>query len=207
MVVYIRYLHSHIAHMLDVLLTYFSRNFTLTQEDIALIGSVCLPKKIRKGDYLQREGEVARYGAFVAKGMLRSYIIDTKGKEHIIQFAPENWWISDRTGMNTEAKSSFFIDAIEDSDLLLVDMAGHRLMQENIPGYAAMFSAAMQKRGAVKDKRIINSLTASAEERYNDFLESYASIAQRVPQQMLASYLGITPETLSRIRKSQSRRK
>lgn len=193
--------------MFEVLLKYFERGFTLSNEDIAIIRSVFLQKKIKKGELLQREGEIARYGAFVAKGLLRSYVIDNKGKEHIIQFAPENWWISDKTGMAPKAKASFFIDAIEDAELLLIDINGHLELMEKIPGYAALFSTGMQKRGAAKDKRIIHALTATAEERYNDFLESYPSIAQRVPQHMLASYLGITPETLSRIRKLQSRKK
>lgn len=193
--------------MFEVLLKYFERGFTLSNEDIAVIRSVFLQKKIKKGELLQREGEIARYGAFVSKGLLRSYVIDNKGKEHIIQFAPENWWISDKTGMEPNSKASFFIDAIEDAELLLIDITGHLELMQKIPGYAASFSVGMQKRGAVKDKRIIHALTATAEERYNDFLESYPSIAQRVPQHMLASYLGITPETLSRIRKLQSRKK
>ena len=138
---------------------------------------------------------------------MRSYIIDNKGKEHIIQFAPENWWVSDKSGISSGATASFFIDAIEDSEILITDLAGHLALLENVPCYAASFHAGIQKRGVAKDKRIVHALSATAEERYTDFLNTYPSIAQRVPQHMLASYLGLTPETLSRIRRKSMHKK
>jgi CRP-like cAMP-binding protein len=193
--------------MFGILHAYFERNFTLTKEDIALIRSVFVPKTMNKGEFLLREGEMAKFAAFVCKGFLRSYVIDNKGKEHIIQFAPENWWISDKGPASDHNPSSLFIDAIEDSEILLLDITGHTTLMKKLPGYAASFQTGMQKRTAAKDKRIVHSLIATAEERYNDFLETYPSIAQRVPQHMLASYLGITPETLSRIRRKAMQKK
>ena len=196
-----------ILFMFEILYAYFEQNFALTKEDIALIRSIFVPKTMNKGEFLLREGEVAKVAAFVCKGFLRSYVIDNKGKEHIIQFAPENWWISDKGPVPGYNPSSLFIDAIEDSEILLHDMNGHITMMKKIPGYASMFQAGMQKRTEAKDKRIVHSLTATAEERYNDFLETYPSIAQRVPQHMLASYLGVTPETLSRVRRKAMQKK
>lgn len=193
--------------MLEVLYHYFERSFPLTETDKALIKSVVTSRKLKKGEFLVRAGEVAKFGAFVTKGFLRSYVIDSKGKEHIIQFAPENWWISDKTGMSEGTPATFFIDAIEDADLILMDLAGHLTLLQKLPGYSDSFRAGIQRRAVAKDHRIISSLTASAEERYGDFLETYPNIAQRVPQHMLASYLGVTPETVSRIRKQASIKK
>jgi CRP-like cAMP-binding protein len=193
--------------MLEALYLYFERSFPLTETGKTLIKSVVLLRKIKKGEFLVRAGEVAKFGAFVTKGFLRSYVIDNKGKEHIMQFAPENWWISDKTGMSEGTPATFFIDAIEDSELILMDLAGHMALLEKLPGYADSFRAGIQRRAVAKDHRIISSLTASAEERYADFLETYPNIAQRVPQHMLASYLGVTPETVSRIRKQASLKK
>jgi CRP-like cAMP-binding protein len=105
------------------------------------------------------------------------------------------------------SKASCFIDAIEDSEILLIDQAGHFKMLEKVAAYSTSFQAGMQKRSQAKDKRIVHSLTADAEERYNDFLQTYPSIAQRVSQNMLASYLGIAPETLSRVRRKSMRKK
>ena len=187
--------------MFDVLQSYFERSFALTEKDIELIHSIFIHRHLKKGEFLVREGEVAKHGAFVAKGFLRSYVIDNKGKEHIMQFAPENWWISDKDALTGNKPSTFFIDAIEDSDLFLTDLQGHMTLIKNLPGYALSFQKGMQKRNAAKDHRIVNSLTATAEERYLDFLDTYPGIAQRVPQHMLASYLGLSPETLSRVRK------
>ena len=94
--------------MFEILFAYFEKNFHLSEEDKIVIRSVLIEKKLKKGEFLQREGEAVRYGAFVAKGFLRSYVIDNKGKEHIIQFAPDNWWISDKAGVSEGVKASFF---------------------------------------------------------------------------------------------------
>ena len=193
--------------MFEVLFEYLGKQLPLSPDEMDIIRSVFIPKKLLKGEFFLREGDILKYGAFVCKGFLRSYVIDNKGKEHIIQFAPENWWISDKGAGGEGSKASCFIDAIEDSDILLIDQAGHLKMLEKVAAYGASFQAGMQKRSAAKDKRIVHSLTADAEERYNDFLQTYPSIAQRVPQHMLASYLGIAPETLSRVRRKSMRKK
>jgi CRP-like cAMP-binding protein len=193
--------------MFETLLVYFQQRITLTTEEISLLESVFIPRHLEKGELLLREGEIAKYGAFIAKGCLRSYVVDNKGKEHIVQFAPENWWLSDTNSMIQKIPTLFFMDALEPSDLLLLDLPSHQKLIQSIPGYAATFQAGFQKHVASKDRRIIATLIAAAEERFQNFLDTYPTIVQRVPQHMLASYLGVSPETLSRIRKKWSAKK
>ena len=190
----------------DILKEYLRARAVFTDEDFDVIRQTFLPRHLPAGDFLQRAGDVARHAAFVAAGCLRSYVIDPKGKEHVVQFAPETWWLADSTSLATGAPSQYFIDAIEDSELLLIDGPSHQKLVEAVPGYATAFRTGLQRHVAAKDQRIVSSLSASAEERYLEFLQTYPSIALRVPQWMLASYLGVSPETVSRIRKARSRR-
>ena len=190
----------------DRLRVYLEKRATFSEQEFAFMETRFLPKTLAAGDFLQRAGEVATHAAFVAAGCLRSYVLDAKGKEHIVQFAPEDWWLADATSLLSGAPTQYFIDAVEDSQLLLVDQPSHQEVLERIPGYAASFRTGLQKHAAAKDQRIVNALSTSAEERYEEFIRTYPSIALRVPQWMLASYLGISPETLSRVRKVRSRK-
>jgi CRP-like cAMP-binding protein len=194
------------ASAFDVLRVYLEARAAFSDEDLAFVRSLFLFKRLRAGEFLQRAGDVTRYAAFVATGCLRNYAIDPKGKDHIVQFAPETWWLADATSLNNRSPSLYFVDAIEDSELLLIDGPSHQKLVDHIPSYAAAFRTGLQRHAAAKDQRIVSSLSASAEERYLEFLRVYPSIAVRVPQSMLASYLGMTPETVSRIRRRLARK-
>jgi len=190
----------------DVLQAYLLERATFSAEELAFMRTLFVPRTLAAGEFLQRAGDVARHAAFVTRGCLRSFVIDAKGKEHVVQFAPEQWWIADAISLNTGSPSPYFYAAIEDSDLLLIDPAGQQQIVDRVPGYSAAMRAGLQKHAAAKDLRIVKSLSASAEERYLDFISTFPTIAQRVPQWMLASYLGVSPETVSRIRKHLSRK-
>ena len=194
------------AAALAALRTYLEARAMFSPGDLELVRGSFVWKHIPSGEFLHRAGDIARYGAFVANGCLRKYVIDPHGKEHIVQFAPETWWVGDSTPLAEPARATYFIDAIEDSEVLLIDGPSHRRLLDQVAGYAQAFRTGVQRSAAAKDQRIVSSLSASAEERYLEFLRVYPSIAQRVPQAMLASYLGMTPETVSRIRKNLSRR-
>lgn len=190
----------------DVLRAYLTARASFTDDEFAYLRTMFLPKRLPAGRFLQRAGEVARHAAFVARGCLRSYVIDGKGKEHIVQFAPETWWLADSESLMAGVPTKFFYEAVEDSDLLLIDGRAHQQVVEKVPGYSVAMRTGLQRHAAAKDHRIVSALSATAEERYLAFLDAYPSIVQRVPQKMLASYLGISPETLSRIRQKLSRR-
>jgi CRP-like cAMP-binding protein len=192
--------------MFEKLHSFFKQHFSITAEQAALIKPLFIPKKAKKGEFLLREGDTAKYGIFVASGCLRTYTIDERGKEHILQFSPEDWWTGDMDGLVNGTPSQYFIDALEDSEILLFDYTGLHKLGEYIPESAALYQVALQKSLTAKNQRIVSSLSATAEERYHYFLKTYPSLAQRLSQHMIASYLGITPETLSRLRKQLSRK-
>jgi CRP-like cAMP-binding protein len=190
----------------DSLRAYLENKAPFTAKELDFLEGLFVPATLGPGAFLQRAGEPVRHAAFVAKGCLRSYVVDANGEEVILEFAPENWWIGDRTFLTGGATCECFIDSIGHSDLLLFDQHSHQKMVECVPTFAAMFRVAFQKYAAAKDRRIINSLSMSVEERYLDFVKTYPAIALQVPQRMLASYLGVSPETISRVRKHLSQK-
>lgn len=147
---------------------------------------------VKKGEILQRSGEFVTRGYFVKSGLLRSYSIDQKGKEHVFMFAPEDWTIGDNHF--PDKPTELFIDALEDSELLVFDKDYKFNLETDF-----VFDKLM-RRMAVLQKRIIMLMSATAIERYEHFEETYPQIIQRVPQRMIASYLGITPEALSKVK-------
>jgi len=171
-----------------------------------MVKSLFSARKVKKGHLILHEGDLTKVDIFVASGCLRTYTIDNNGKEHIIQFSTENWWTGD-ISVNSNAPAQCFIEALEDSEILVADANSIEKLINYIPGLETFYRVALQKSAAVKNERIVSSLSKTAEERYDDFLKKYPSLIQRVPQHMIASYLGISPETLSRIRKQRTKRR
>src|SRR5262245_19906506 len=136
----------------ETLQAYLQARAVFTDSDFDFIKKVFLPRMLLAGEFLQRAGEVSKYAAFVARGCLRSYVIDPQGKEHIVLFAPENWWLADSTSLAAKTPSKYFMDAIEDSDVLLIDTPSHERLVEGISGYAAAFRKGLQKHAAAKDR-------------------------------------------------------
>ena len=194
--------------MRETLRSYLAeKHVVLTEEQFQKWSSSFAEKKVKKHDFLLKEGEVSKHSYFTVSGCLRLYTIDNKGKEHIMQFAPENWWIGDIDSSTNHSPSAYFIDALEDSEVLSTDIVSWEKSMNEIPPLALLFQRLMQNRQTVSQRRIINSMSATSEERYQEFMRTYPSLAQRIPQHMIASYLGITPESLSRIRKQMVTKK
>jgi CRP-like cAMP-binding protein len=190
--------------MFDLLFLHLNKKITLTEKDKEFLKTVFIPKKLRKRQYLLQEGELCRHLAFVNKGCLRSYTTDQEGKEHIVQFAIEDWWIGDMFSYLTGEPSDTNIDAVEDSELLLLDRKVRDSIFTNIPAFEKFMRLTLENNYIAMHRRINNLMSKTAEEKYLHFVKTYPQIVQRVPQHMVASYLGTTPETLSRIRKQLS---
>lgn len=163
--------------------------------EILSLDSKAATKQVKKGEFLQRVGELSTSVFYVKKGLLRSYTIDGKGKEHIFMFGSEGWIVADNVAQGE--KGELFIDALEDSIVIPIS--------KSIPPKSD--TQKLLKRIGVLQKRIIMLMSAPAVDRYNHFLETYPDIIQRVPQKMIASYLGITPQALSTIRGEIARKK
>jgi len=169
------------------------------------IRSEVIQKTVMKGEVLQRSGDIQLKIFYVKKGLLRTYTIDEKGKEHIFMFASEGWLVSDIESNVQNQAAVLYIDAIEDSEIEIIHQD---LMKElsNIPQDMMMNEMnRMMRRIAVLQRRVIMLMSATAQERYEAFIEKYPELPQRLPQKMIASYLGITPEALSKIRSVMAR--
>lgn len=187
--------------MYDLILQNISKLIQLTQEEIDYFISVLQIKKLRKKQFLVQEGDVCRYETFINKGCLRAYHVDEKGQEHVAQLGVEGWWISDMYSFLTSTPARLNVDALEDSELLCIDKPSLEELYLQIPKFERFFRIILQNAFIAHQQRIIANISKSAEERYLEFTERYPQLEQRVPQHQIASYLGITPESLSRIRK------
>lgn len=178
-----------------------SQTVGMDQDEIELITQDLRREKFDKGSVLLRNGEVCQSSFFVERGLLRAYTLDEAGKEHLIQFAPENWFIVDRSSVYFKDPSDSFIEAIEESEIVFLDYEFMDRATSMSITFAKFNEKLLHNHIRHLQKRIRLLLGASAERRYLEFIKTYPDLLLRVPQWMIASYLGITPESLSRVRK------
>jgi CRP-like cAMP-binding protein len=187
--------------MLSLFKDYLQKKVAITDEQFSLISDKLKIKTFEKGEMILMKGEVSSHVYFVLDGLLRSYSIDSKGKTHIIQFAPEQWWLSERNGILFNEESEFFLDAIENTKAIVLPKDFISESAKIVPCMYELNSTMLNNAIRFMHKRINMLLSATAEERYLNFIKLYPNLTLRVPQWMIASYLGITPESLSRVRK------
>lgn len=156
---------------------------------------------VKKGDFLMKQGDTCIHSFFVEKGLLRYYSIDDKGKEHVLHFAPEGWFLSDRDSIYFNIPTHYYTEALEDSTVIMLAKDFFISFSEDVHFFAQLNERLLHNHIRHLQKRITQLLSATAEERYLDFVKIYPDIMLRVPQWMVASYLGIAPESLSRVRK------
>ena len=187
--------------MYEIFFKNFNEKVNLTQEEQEVIKSYLTPKKLRKKQYLLQEGDVCKFIAFVEKGALKEYSLDENGNEYIVQFALEGWTISDLYSFLTGEPATYNIDALEDAELALITKSAHEELLQKVPKYETFTRLQITGAYIAMQKRLTSIISTSLEERYANLTALYPNIVQRVPQHMIASYMGLKPETLSRIRR------
>lgn len=185
----------------DLLISNISRHISLTVDEIALFTSLLKSKSLKAGEYLIREGDVCRYETFVTKGCLKTYYLDKNGFEHIMDFSIEEWWADDLYSFFTQTASKSNIIAIENTEILQISKSDLELLYQKIPKFERFFRLLFQKAFIAQRERINLNLSTTAEERYILFLEKKPYAEKRFSQKDIASYLGITPQFLSALKK------
>lgn len=193
--------------MYDRYFEIFNKSVPLTEEDQELIKNYLTVKKLRKRQYLLQEGDVCKVVAFVEKGALRLYRVNEDGTEHIVQFALDGWFITDLYSFLTNEPSTYNIDAIEDSELVLISRPASEELRKLSAKYQEFIFQATSEAYIQLERRITSTISLGLEERYKDLIANFPTITQRVPQHMIASYMGLTAETISRVRKRISTKK
>lgn len=189
------------------LLQSIRRHVSLSPEEEELITALFEPRSYRRRQYFLQEGDLARYTAFVLSGCLRAYAIDTSGVEHVLNFSPSGWWITDIQSCITGRPSGLNIEALEPTEALVISNTDRERLLNEVPSVERFFRILSERSLAAHQQRLLGTLTQTAEERYLTFCANYPSLVELLPQKQIASYIGVTPEFFSRMRSGMLRRK
>lgn len=172
----------------------------LSEEEILLLATATEVKKVRKKQWLLTPGQHCSTEYFVNKGCFRAYFVDDNGHEHITKFATEGWWITDINSYFSDTAATLYVESLEDGEVIVVQKTALETLYERIPQLNKYFRLVYQKALLNSNQRVLRTISNTAGEHYLQFVEQYPNLEQRVPQYMIASYLGITPEFLSKIK-------
>jgi len=189
--------------MMKQLLNYINSNSSsgISEQEFEIVKSYFIHKRLRKKQYFLEEGDICKYFGFILSGAMRQYTVDDKGAEHIVQLAVENWWVGDRESWTMSKPTMYYIDAWEDTELLLMSHENLLELVQRFPAFAETKKTMDDRNNIAGQRRITSAISSSAEKRYLTFLECYPYLAERFPQHIIASYLGIAKDTLSRIKR------
>jgi len=190
----------------DLLLKNIARYVQLDQAEIDFFTSLLQKKKLKKKEFLLKYGEICKTENFIVKGCLRVYTIDGNGFEHIVMFGIEDWWVSDLFSLLTTSPTTYYIDALEDTELLQISKPHLDKLYQRVPKFERFFRIILQNAYIAQQQRINQNLSFTAEQRYLNFIEKYPSFERRIPQKQISAYLGITPVFLSMLRKKLSKK-
>jgi CRP/FNR family transcriptional regulator, anaerobic regulatory protein len=196
-----------IQTQIEPLLNYFQKVIPLKNEEKQLVTELFTPRLYRKRQYVLQDSDICNQCNFVVRGCLRMYKVDSDGNTHIIQFASENWWIMDVGSFHSRTPSELNIDALEDTMVLQISYDNLLSLYTKAPKFDRIFRVLIENSYASLQKRLLQNISSTAEEKYLSFLQTYSHLNNRLPQTQIASFLGITPEFLSRLRNRQVKSK
>jgi CRP-like cAMP-binding protein len=182
------------------IINYVSRYIQLTEEEQRYFISLLRIVKLKKKQFLVQPDFVCKYRSYIVKGAMRAYLVSNDSQEHTIALAIEDWWISDYTSYLNQAPATLFVEALEETTLIQIDHASEQMLLKTNPKFEKFLRIITERSFAFLQQRVLSRLSKTAEERYEEFIQMYPAIAQRVPQYALASYLGFSTEFLSKIR-------
>jgi CRP-like cAMP-binding protein len=189
---------------MQALIEYFQGYIPLNAEETKLVESKITLRNIKRKQMILQEGFVCKHYSFVVQGCFKMYAVDDKGNEHNLQFAAENDWIADLGSFHSQKPSKLFIEAIEPSLILQIEQQDLYFLYINIPKLDRIFKVIIENKFIELQNRVLQNISSTGQQRYLNFLEQYPKLALRLPNTQIASYLGITPEFLSKIRKELS---
>lgn len=185
---------------LQPLLDYINRVVPLTQEEEQKLSSLVSFRKLLKGQYFLQQGDICKFSGFVISGCTKTFYVDEEGQEHVIMFSIEDWWTSDMGSFISQKPADFNVQCLENTQLIQFSYENQQQMMQEIPKLERFFRIIIEKAFVASQKRIVRNMSMSAKDRYLIFRKEYPKIEQRIPQYMIASYLGITKEFLSKIK-------
>ena len=193
--------------MTELLKQNISKHIALSDKELAAFCGLFKSKTVKKKHFLLREGEICKFEGFVTKGLFRVFHIDNNGFEQVLYFATENWWITDMDSFTNQKSSNLYIEALEESEVLLISKKNKEFAYNNMPKIEKLFRVMTQKTHIALQRRMIDNLSKTADQRYLDLIEKYPQLLQRLTNLQIAAYLGISHEFLSKIRKKLSTKK
>lgn len=188
------------AGMFEVLQEKIKSVIQISDDEMNRVKANHKPKKVKKGQFLLHEGQVCKETFYIVKGCLRLYRINEDGEEHVLKFAVEDWWINDSESFKTQTPSKSYIEAIEDSDIIAFDKIVFYDLLDTITSFRKFVEELTTRSFLATQERVYEQISLGAEVRYRNFLTAYPNISNRVPLHMIASYLGVSRKTLTRIR-------
>lgn len=188
------------------LIAYFKNYFPLTAKEKEELSQRFTERRIKRRTYVLQQGDVCKHFSFVVSGCLKMYAVDANGKEHNLQFVAENDWITDLASFYSEKPSKVYIEAIEPTTILQIKHKDLLELYINYHKFDRNFRIIIEQKYIELQDRVLQNISTTAEERYRHFIENYPNLVNRLPNTQIASYLGITPEFLSKIRKERTQK-